>query len=370
MLWRNFHDAYEWSWQNNCSSWDLLDVVRMTRALTPEGIKWPFAPDGRPTNSLEYITAVNKLEHIDAHDALSDVRASIAIARLLKQKQPKIFDFLLNIRSKYKLSPLVATAEPLIYTSGRYAAEFHKTTVAVMVAEKPDKSGALMYDLRIDPDEFKVLSVEDLTKRWKAFQSRKDEAPYFPVKELKYNKCPAIAPLNMLDNAAADRLSLHREIIQAHYEKLQQDSGFGDRLLEALEGLWPPRQPQMLIDEQKVDTQLYEAFVKTEDQAKMSVVRAAEPAELSDLNLDFLDERLKALLPLYKARNFPEVLTDSEKHNWFQFRRQKLLSGNSSLADRYFNQIDGLIKMPGLTVEKRHLLQELKAYGESIKPVI
>ena len=41
LLWRNFHDPYEWSWRDGRSRWDLLDVVRMTRALRPEGIVWP-----------------------------------------------------------------------------------------------------------------------------------------------------------------------------------------------------------------------------------------------------------------------------------------------------------------------------------------
>src|SRR3989344_1073655 len=180
-LWRNFHDAYEWSCKNNCSTWDLFDVVRMTRALRPDGIEWPFAPDGKPTNSLEYISAVNKLDHVDAHDAMSDVKASIAVARLLKHKQPKIFDFLLNIRSKHKIAPLVTKGDPLVYTSGRYPSDYNKTTIAVLVAEKKDKSGALMYDLQIDPGAFKDLSADKLAERW---ADRSESAPYFPVKLL------------------------------------------------------------------------------------------------------------------------------------------------------------------------------------------
>jgi exodeoxyribonuclease-1 len=109
-LWRNFHDAYEWSWKEDCSTWDLLDLARMTRALRPDGIKWPFAPDGKPSNRLQYLTAVNKLEHSNAHDALSDVMAAIDVARLIKSKQPKIFDYLLTHRSKNKVAPLVTGA--------------------------------------------------------------------------------------------------------------------------------------------------------------------------------------------------------------------------------------------------------------------
>ncbi|MBI2285636.1 exodeoxyribonuclease I [Candidatus Saccharibacteria bacterium] len=344
-LWRNFHDAYEWSWKNNCSTWDLLDVVRMTRALRPDGIEWPFAPDGKPTNSLEFISAVNKLDHVDAHNAMSDVKASIAVARLLKQKQPKIFEFLLNIRGK----------------------EFEKTTIAVMAAQKADKSGALMYDLRINPDELKDLSVDELAERW---ADRSEEAPYFPVKLLQYNRCPAIAPLGVLDKVSAKRLKLHREVIKVHLRKLQKNKGFGDKLLEALDRMWPPRQPDLVIDEQKVDSQLYDSFVKDDDRTKMSVIRAAEPNELARLDLDFQDGRLKALLPLYKARNFPEALTDSEKQAWAKFRRQKLLSGKSKQTDRFFAQIEELGKMPGLNSEKKHLLVDIKEYGSSITRAI
>ncbi|HEY5549787.1 MAG TPA: exodeoxyribonuclease I [Candidatus Saccharimonadales bacterium] len=366
-LWRNFHDAYEWTWKNNCSVWDLLDVVRMTRALRPDGINWPYAPDGKPTNSLEYISAVNKLDHVDAHDAMSDVRASIAVARMLKEKQPKIFEFLLNIRSKHKVAPLVTKGDPLIYTSGRYPSEYNKTTIAVMVAEKPDKTGCLMYDLRVDPDELRDLTVEELAKRW---ADRSDDAAYFPIKLLQYNRCPAIAPLSVLDPSSAKRLQLNKMVAGNHLEKLQKARGFGEKLLQALDKMWPPRQPDLVIDEQKVDGQLYDSFVKDQDKAKMSVVRAAKPSELAKLSLEFQDGRLKALLPLYKARNFPEALSEPERQIWQKFRRQKLLSGKASLLDRFSAQLEELSKTPELNRERTHLLEDLKEYAGSVTRVI
>jgi exodeoxyribonuclease-1 len=365
-LWRNFYDAYEWSWKNNCSIWDLLDVVRMARALRPEGIEWPFAPDGKPTNSLEYITAVNKLEHADAHDAMSDVSAVIAVARLLKSKQPELFEYLLNIRGKRNIAALVGKGDPLLYTSGRYAAEFNKTTAAVAAVEKPDKSGALMFDLRVDPDEFKDMTAGELASRWKAYQTRADNAPYFPVKELKYNRCPALAPMNWLDDAGFARLQLHPEAVAKHLEKLKAANGFGGRLLEALEGLWPPRQPSLMVDDQQVDGQLYDRFIKDEDRTKMSVVRAAEPEELSKLIDDFSDERLRALLPLYKARNFPESLSNDEKSAWTAFRHQRLEGGKTSWAERYFSQLNELEATPGLSESKKHLIKDLREYGKAV----
>jgi exodeoxyribonuclease-1 len=363
-FWRNFTDAYEWAWKEGCSTWDLLDVVRMTRALRPEGIEWPFAPDGKPSNRLEFLSAVNKLDHVEAHDALSDVKASIALAQLLKARQPKLFDYLLKHRDKKLVAPLITSGRPVVYTSGRYPSEFNKTTAAVMIAQKDDKSGALMYDLRIDPDEFKDLSAAELAKRWAA---RGEDVPYFPVKTVGYNKCPAIAPIEVLEaENGYDKIKLDKKTVQVNLQKLQAAGGFGPKLLQALDIMWPKRQPELVANPQKVDGQLYDGFIPDDDRTKMSVVRAAKPEEISTLDLNFKDNRLKLLLPLYKARNYPKLLNDQERSEWQNFRRQKLI--DSGLADSFFGRLEELAKTPGLDGEKQYLLEELNLYGQSVIP--
>jgi len=363
-FWRNFTDAYEWAWKDGRGTWDLLDTARLTRALRPEGIKWPFASDGSPSNRLELLSAVNNLDHAEAHDALSDVQAVIGLARLLEAKQPKLFEYLLEHRDKRKVAPLVTSGRPVVYTSGRYPSEFNKTTVAVMIAQKDDKSGALMYDLRIDPDEFTGLSTAELAKRWAA---RGPDALYFPVKTLGYNRCPAVAPLEVLEAGDGyEKLQLPKLTIKNNLAKLQAATGFGDKLLEALETMWPKRQAGLVTDPQKVDGQLYDAFVKDEDKTKMSAVRAADANELSKMDVNFKDERLKLLLPLYKARNYPKSLSDAELNDWQAFRRQKLIAGGQ--AEKFFSRLEELNKTPSLNGEQKYLLEELNLYGQSITP--
>lgn len=364
LFWRNFNDSYEWCWKDGCSTWDLLDVVRMTRALRPEGIKWPFAPDGKPSNKLEFITSINGLDHADAHDALSDVQASVALAQLLKSKQPKLFDYLLKHRDKKLIAPLITSGRPVVYTSGRYPSEYSKTAVAVMIAAKDDKSGALMYDLRIDPDEFKDLSPAELAERWAA---RGQDAPYFPVKTVSFNKCPAIAPIEVLEAGNGyDKLQLHKPIVQQHLEKLRAAEGFGGKLLQALDIMWPKRQASLVSDSQTVDGQLYDGFLSDDDKTKTSVVRAAKPEALSDLDLNFKDARLKLLLPLYKARNFPKYLSDQEMADWEKFRIQKLI--NNKESEKFFARLEELAKTPGLSGEQNYLLEELNLYAQSVIP--
>lgn len=366
LFYRNFYDPYEWHWQDGRGRWDLLDVTRLTRALRPQGIKWPFDAKGAPSNQLGLLTSINKLDHLNAHDALSDVQATIALAKLLRTKQPKLFEYLLSMRDKQKISALTAPGKPFVYASGRYPSEYEKTTVAVNVAEHPNRPGAIVYDLRHDPTVFADLSVTELAAAWR----RRDptEGPILPVKTLQYNRCPAVAPLSTLDNDSQLRLKLDTKVINQHMKSLTKLKGFVDRLLEAQE-LLDKRQEQMFARSDDVDNQLYDKFFDSGDKRSMSLVRAAEPEELGDLTDKFKDERLKILLPLYKARNFPASLNSGERRVWDEFRTKKLLDGGEdSRLGRYFALIDELAQQPKLSKNSKYLLEELKIYGESLMP--
>ena len=369
MMWRNFYDPYAWQWQDGRSRWDLMDVVRMTRALRPAGIQWPFAADGKPTNRLELLTSLNGLDHKAAHDALSDVYATIAVARLIRSKQPKLFDYLLSMRGKKEIASLVEAGQPIVYTSGKYAGEFEKTTVAVYLADHPRKKGALVYDLRHDPTEFLALSAGELVSRWQ--WTRDESAPKrLPVKTLQYNRCPAVAPLGVLDADSRTRLSLDQAIMERHLKILRTADGFVDRLYDALKTMDTQQQTSFISDEQDVDAQLYDGFIDGPDKTLARVVLAARTdAELGELDIQFHDKRLIAMLPLYKARNFPKSLTDEERQAWESFRTARLMSGGAkSRAARYFARLAALAESPKLSDHKRFLLEELQLWGQSILP--
>lgn len=364
---RNFYDAYEWSWRDGRSRWDLLDVVRMTRALRPDGIEWPVGTDGRPSNRLELLTAVNKLEHADAHDALSDVNATVAVARLIRNKQPKLFDFLLEYRDKKKVEALVRKDEPFVYSSGKYPSLYHKTTLAMLLGDHPGKQGVLVYDLRTDPDAIASLTPVQIAKAWT--ERVEDETKRFPVKTLQFNRCPAVAPKAVLQPDDYRRLQLDEATVLANLKKLRKASDLYQKLLSALKIMDKQKQVGLVTNEQEVDGQLYDGFIGDQDKTAMSVVRAADADEVAGLDMIFKDERLNKLLPLYKARNFPASLSSEEREAWEQFREHKLLGGgNKSPAARFFARLTELAEIKGLTAEQRYLLEELQLYGESILP--
>jgi exodeoxyribonuclease-1 len=367
---RNFYDAYEWHWKDSCSRWDLLDAVRMTRALRPDGINWPFAPDGKPANRLEYLSSVNKLPHSNVHDALSDVLATIEVAKLIKRKQPDLFKWLLENRGKKAIAKLVESDNPFVYTSGKFGSEYLHTTAAVRLCPHPEQ-GALVYDLRFNPEPFIKMDIEELVKAW---QFNKDpEAIKLPVKTLKYNRCPAVAPLGVMkDHATQQRLALEMSTISKHLHILRNhQTDFSKKILAAqarLDERQERSQASLVDNELTVDERLYDGFLSDADKSAMRAARVAGPEQLAGLADNFKDSRLKNLLPLYKARNYPNKLSPEEHAAWQDFCRRKLLEGGEdSRIARYFARLNELTAGK-TTEEQRYLLEELKLYGESIIP--
>ena len=332
ILWRNFYDAYEWEWKDGRSRWDMLDVVRLTRALRPEGIKWPFKDDGRPTNRLELLTKINGLSHEHAHDALSDVYATIAVAKLIKEKQPELFKFLFSIRSKNDVKKIVNLDEkkPFVYASGRYANEFNKTTV-VFPLTAGRNGNVLVYDLRYNLDEILGGSCPDSSSSGRSGPlgqvlgpseeaSRPPAQAFYPiVKELCLNKCPAVAPLGVLEkNNGWGKIGLTREVAQQNMKILLKHPEFAEKMREEYENRveFPPAiEPEAA---------LYDGFLNDADRVKVAAVRNAEADKLADFHPNFIDERLPELLLHYKGRNYPETLSESEAEKYEGYRRARL----------------------------------------------
>ena len=369
---RNFYDAYEWQWRDGRSRWDILDLVRMTRALRPEGIEWPFSAEGKPTNRLELLTKLNQLDHTHAHDALSDVYATIAVARLVRDKQPDLFNYLFDTRSKKAVAELVLKGEPFIYTTGRYAGTTLNTSAAVLLVRHPQQDSGIVYDLRHDPAPFLAMNVDELVACWQ--YSPDPTATRLPVKTIKYNRCPAVAPLGVIkDPATQERIQLSLDTVTKHLTILKRhQTDFAAKILQAQAKLDEQRSAQQgtsLSDSRNVDGQLYNGFFGAGDKAAMLAARSASPAGLSDVAETLHDIRLQSLLPLYKARNYPTSLTSEERAWWDDYCAEKLFSGeHASQLAKYFARLAELAKDSVATSDKDYLLQELQLYGESIMP--
>lgn len=335
ILWRSFYDPYEWEWKDGRSRWDMLDVVRMVRALRPEGINWPVTNKGKATNRLELLTKLNGLEHAHAHDALSDVYATIAVAKLIREKQPKMFEFLFKMRDKKEVQKLVnlENKQPFVFTSGRYNADFDKTTVVVPITTSRN-GNVLVYDLRYNLDE---LMTED-------------EPKFYPVvKELCYNKCPAVAPLSVLNDENWKTIGLTKEQIDRNLASVMAHPEFAEKMRTENEEktFEPVEEPEQA---------LYDGFLNDMDRIKVAAVRNADGKKLADFHPDFIDERLPELLLHYKGRNFPESLSEKEAEEWEKYRKARL----EKYLPKFLEELNGIYEQDDFIAE------ELKLYLENI----
>ncbi len=362
LFWRTFNDPYEWAWRDGRSRWDLLDVVRMTRALRPEGIEWPVV-DGKEVNKLELITKQNGIDHLKAHDALSDVEALIAVTKLIKEKQPQLYAHLFAIKDKKKVAELVNLDDkkPFVYVSGSLDGEFHKATVAFPLTAGRN-GNVIVYDLRYDPTPLLNLSTNDLAKKMfaKWEERQKEGFVKLPVKEIQYNRAPAVAPLGVLEREDGwKKIGLDAATIEKHRNILLSSPAFAENVRSLYEG-----RPEFAKDPDP-EAQLYDGFVPDVDRLRIEKIRHADANDLADMHPEFTDERLNGLLLHYKARNYPQSLAEDEALEWEQWRAARI----TKQLPEFVNRLQQLAAIHGDDDSKSFVLQELQLWAESIVPI-
>ncbi|SFC50056.1 Exodeoxyribonuclease I subunit C [Marinospirillum celere] len=370
LFYRNFIDPYAREWQHGNSRWDLIDVVRATYALRPEGINWPLKEDGSPSFRLEDLTAANGIHHgAAAHDALADVRATIALARLLKEKQPRLFEHLLSLRGKHQVAPLlqVHNPKPLLHISSRYPASRGCAAIVLPLAQHPSNpNGVIVYDLAADPRPLFELSAEAIQQR--VFTSTEELQAQglerLPLKVVHINRCPILLPAKAMEPHLAERLGLDLRENENHWQQLVA-SDLSQKVQQVFAS--GPGTQEM----QDPDLMLYSgAFFSSRDKQAFTSIHQAHPEELAELDLAFEDSRLEEMLFRYRARNWPETLTSTERERWDEFRWQKMNSAQlSSLTLQGLQAELVRLSQQPLEEEQLFLLQELQLYVESILPL-
>ncbi|WP_422096912.1 exodeoxyribonuclease I [Variovorax sp.] len=369
LFWRNLIDPYAREWQNECGRWDLLDVVRLTYALRPDGIQWPKKEDGSASFKLEDLAKANGLLHESAHDALSDVRATIALARLIRNAQPKLFDFAFALHRKDRVAtelglPAVReTAKPFLHVSGMFPAERGCLAVMWPLASHPtNKNELLAWDLAHDPSELRDLDAD--TVRLRMF-TRAAELPEgvarLPIKGVHLNKSPmVVGNLRTLAAPMAERWGIDLDTAMRH-AAIARD-------LPDMSAIWARVYERPKEDAPDVDEDLYGGFVGNGDRRRLNQLRALSPAELARDRTGFDDGRLEEIVFRYRARNWPETLSEEEAQRWEEHRVAKLFDGEGGArtVEGLFAEIDALSE----TVDEQgeELLGALYDYADAIAP--
>jgi exodeoxyribonuclease-1 len=365
-LYRNFFDPYSREWMHGNSRWDIIDMVRLTKALRPQGIQWPVKGDGIPSYKLEDLTQANNIQHESAHDALSDVYATIAVAKLIKTQQPKLYEFVFRHRDKQSLLALlnVHAQKPVVHVSGMYSTERGCTAIVLPLALHPvNKNAIIVFDLSANPSVLLNLSSEEIQQRVFTAQDQLPEGvDRIPLKAVHVNKCPIVVPLNTLDDESATRLGIDKSQCLYNAEILRDVTSLSKKIASAFK---PNGQPF----NNDPDFSLYGGFFSDSDKQKMDLIRSTPAGQLSTLPSVYEDKRLPEMLFRYRARNYYESLSAEEKLQWQEFRQLRLNDPAMPMdLDRFEEVVAKLEKSQDLTETQKTVIGHLKQYVADISP--
>ncbi len=368
LFYRNFYDPYEREYKNNNSRWDLIDLARMCYALRPEGIEWPEHEPGNPSFKLEHLSVANHIEHLGAHEALSDVMATIGLARLIRTRQPRLFEWALEMRNQHRVMRLLSPADPkpLLHTTSRIPARRGCTSLVLPLSIYPDREkSVIVVDLMMDPEPLMSLTPEKISDRvFTSAADLPDNVERIALKAIHTNRVPMIAPAATLKGVDCQRIGLDQQRCFMNAEKLIPVlPNIRNKVMEVFK-THPPGA------ETDPDHMLYSGgFFSHHDRHLMESIHNTRISELSKIDLPFKDKRLKEMFFRYRARNFPKTLSSDETQCWQDQRLARLTQPADNrqlnpetfrleiLAARQSHQGDG---------QAQDILDHLEAWGDEI----
>lgn len=355
-LYRNLFDPYKREYSNGNSRWDIIDLLRAAHDLRPEGISWPENEKGHPSFRLEHLTEANGIAHEDAHDALADVKATIALAELVYKKQKDLFVYAFRNRKKQRLKNQLhlESMKPVVHTSSIFTDERGCSTLISPLTVDPNNSNALIcFDLRNDPEELISIPPSRLL----------EEIPLFRI---ALNKCPFIAPAATMNDAAAERLRVDKELCLKHYQRLRERHDLPMKVRTAYSR-------QSFEETKDPDFQIYsggffsdadrERFDQLHQEPKENLLKRAQ-------TMHFDDPRVPEMLWRMTARNFPETLDEEQRRRWNRQTATRILFPPGDVLvdfDFFKRKIKEKAQSPEIDPRGKKIMKDLMEYAKKVE---
>lgn len=355
-LYRNLLDPYAREWQRGNSRWDLIDLVRAAGAIRPEGIEWPKS-DGRPSFRLEAMTHVNNLSHAPAHDALSDVRATVALARLMRLKQPRLFSYSLNLRTKDQVRRLLLPfgQRLCVQTSQTFSNQRYCMAPVMSIAQHPlIENSIITVDLGRDVSLLTEGTTEEI--REALFSEDVEKRP--PLNQVRINQCPFVAPISVVRPGDAKRLEMNLDLVRKRQKALLSVSDLDAKISRVF--LERGRE----IEGRDPEDCLYEGFIPNADLARGEELQRALRLKAPWPDLEFDDPRMQIMYERLKARLCPEALSPAALKSWNQFVGERLTTEHPRrlTVEAYKRDVKKLLEAEPSPSDKS-ILRDLEAYG-------
>ncbi|MBE8189981.1 MAG: exodeoxyribonuclease I [Candidatus Thioglobus sp.] len=362
-LYRNFFDPYAWHWQNGNTRWDILDVVRLCYALKKNSsLKWAYDEGGNPLFRLDKLSIANGIQHSNAHDALADVLATIEIAKIIKSTQPQLFDYAFSLRQKKTVAQKIKLFEPMLHTSGMYPPELSCTRLTAALGYHPEYSErAIIFNLDQDPKILLNSSIDELKTLMFTKQTELPEGvERLQIKDLVFNKSPMLVPnVHKIEAEIISQLQINLPQCLEYLDFIQNNK---TAISKVVAEIYQNEPPPASTD---ADQALYDGFIDNSDKRICQQIQGLNVNDLKDFHPKFKDNKLSTLLLHFKARNYPNSLSEIESQQWFETVQARIQTGENGYL-QLEDFLQSIKNMRSENPQQEKLWQQLEAYSTSL----
>jgi exodeoxyribonuclease-1 len=364
-FYRNFINPYEREWSSGSSRWDMINIARVMVALDPNCIKVPLKEDGKPSFKLDELSVANGIDHHNAHDAMSDVYATIGLAKKLKESNPELFNSLYNQRLKRNVSSNIEMGKPLLMADSYFGADNSFTEILYPIKiNNANKNEMYCIKLSKNLDNLLELTPEEINQKFfKKSVDLQEGEERLPIHIIKINKCPVLLPTSVINKEISQRLNIDGQLCRDNILKLKPLSdSLGSNIEIGLNmGIYP--------DENDVDLKIYDGFLSKEENNEAKKIKRTQISQLDNIEIHLGSEsKLHEMFFRYKARNYFESLDEPEKNKWLAFSIKKLTNkdGHFLTFKKYKEELE-LLEETDLSPDQQNIVSELKKYGTILK---
>ncbi|VFP88784.1 Exodeoxyribonuclease I [Buchnera aphidicola (Cinara piceae)] len=328
LFYRNLFDPYEWSWKNNNFSWDILNILRAFYIFDPEIMLWFYNVDGTVSFKLSDVTFINKISHTNAHDAFSDVIATILVAKYLYNRNKKFFLFLYKISHKKNILSFIYQnyKKPFFYLSSYFGSKNNNFGCVMIIGFHPlYNSHIIIIDLSINLKSLLNLYRNDKDKKLKIEKLFNNG-----IKIININRSPLLFSYNSISYKDCKRLKINYLHCQRNFFLLKDNIQIKNWIISFFS------HSNNIKVNQDIDLLLYKNFFTHQDKLLFSFIHCNPLSSWISWNPDFIDCRIKKIFFRLKARNFINLLNKSERKKWKLYCQKKI---NFTVVDSYIKNI-------------------------------
>lgn len=296
LFYRNMVDPYQREYMNGNSRYDVLKLTRALKVFKPDAIEWPYREDGEPSMKLEDIAPLNNIIQENAHDAISDVEATIGLMELIKEKEPEFFDYTMKLRNKAFVSS-VTYNKPFLMVGDGPSRDNLYTGVLLPVSSHPqNKNSTICIDVsnieqgKVKEVVDKILSIP--TDELDDYIYTRDKEKKLPIMEVRGNQLPFVfTPALLKDEGVQKRTNINYESAMDNVRELSNNPDFASLTRH----LFKAYNKEMPFPDD-VYGHIYKGFVSNQDKKTLSRLSTDDYSEWENIGKRIGDERIPELI--------------------------------------------------------------------------